>query len=332
MVLFNNIQHVKQFVGGAINVSLQAESIEPYVLQVMTSILRPKIGKILLNNLMVTPMLEVNDPLWDVVRRVVAPLAIEKYVPIGELQFSESGLQRVANDTHQTGFKYQVKAYRATLRESGYGALEEMLKYLDEHRSTYSQWNNAMHDAVLVRYATDMRESYGADIDREMYEILRGLLLGVEMSVTADLPLAFSIQLRGINVAGNANPYQAEALQLLKAGITELTISQAVDRTWVRWEGNRLVTLESDDQYSASKAVTATLQAATAKERHHSKWANRYLTAFKDYVFKNKTQFPTAFVVADGGTNTNTDAWSIAGKEQKVIDNKPYQGKSGAIL
>jgi hypothetical protein len=333
--LFTTIADFKKYVGGGANMSVQMASLEPIIHDAARDHVAPYLGEGFLDILEahITGTSVLNADVLEVIKRPIALLTLHEYSKIGGVQLSEIGIMRSTTETMQTAFKYQEHEYRQYMLMKGYEALEELLKYLMFVKPYW--WVNdtgyERHTELFVRYASDMKRHYGMDISRYSYEILRGILKETQMySIEAELPRLLVAQLHSVQDLNETTtvglptitPEEKKAIQLIQAALTHYAIEEGIRRQWVRLEGHSVVHTEGVNDQSSLTTKTGSAEAVSLKMRHHELWANRHLSRLKDHIWANKSAFPSAFTIAEGGVNTEGDAWATVIPEPITPEDK----------
>lgn len=316
MALFSNISEFKQHVGGAVNVSLELDSIQPTLLDAARLHIIPWLGEALWAKMDDgTGLSPAETNLLPYVQAAAAKLAMYEYAFIGGIQFSESGIHRTVSETMTSAYKYQENDYRRAMLTSGYEAVEYMLKHLDTNKGSLSDWTSdpasERHNTYFVRYASEMRMHYSKYVSRYTYEILRAAIEDVEASaIESTLPKQLYARLKAKYLAADGSAAEKKAIFLVQRAIVHFAIEEATERHWCAIEGNAVVQFEQGDSQSSTYRRIPEARPVEAKRRHHDLWANRHLSRLRDYILEQgAAEFPLAFCAADGGTNTDPDAW-----------------------
>lgn len=315
MALFSSFPHFKAHISGAANVSLELESLQRSIRSAGELHVAPWLGLTLLEKLSgdYNALIAEEKLLVPHVQRPVAALAMYEYSHIGGIQFSESGMHRATGENLQSAFKYQETEYRLKMREEGYEGIDAMLKYLQKNFSDFPDWVAEVqenHNATFVRYASDFRMHYSSMMSRFTYDCLRPLLLDVEtFALESTLPLQFLSHLRTAYFGGSATTFEKKAVFLAQRAVVHFTLTEALERNQCEVRGNSVIFLEMGSDQSSIARKPALDNMTSLKRKHHDITANRHLKKLKDYINENAAEFPLAFCEADGGTNTDSDAW-----------------------
>lgn len=118
------------------NVSFSIENIEPFLVEVETTTLSQHISRELYAE--VLESVSQGGELLTLCRRVVAPLALVKYLPFGEVQISDVGITTVGKSADRTAaYAYQVANIEQAALTMGFNALEVLIDFLENNSEDY---------------------------------------------------------------------------------------------------------------------------------------------------------------------------------------------------
>ena len=136
---FNNIEGVKEFIGGGANVSMAIESLSPVMEMAAEEHLLQWIGRDQFNDIReaydTSDMTDQQAALLPYIQRPLAMLGLYEYSKVGGIMFDESGIHRTENEYQKSAYKYQENEYRNWMLNNGYTAIELMLNFLE------ASWN-----------------------------------------------------------------------------------------------------------------------------------------------------------------------------------------------
>lgn len=307
-LLFNNIDDLKQYVGGGANVNLELSSISAAMHSALRNHILPWLGQAQWAALLadytpnaadITGMDDSLEALLPYVRRPLALLTMYEYGQVGGIMVSESGFHRSETDTRKTAFKYQENAYKRWHLDDGYEAIEEMLNFLEDNEGDYALW--AADDAyvanksLVINTATELRKHYSKYLSRYTFETLRPLIEDVE--VFAIKPLLGDDQYDEVKdwIMMKATGLDAKELQLLKLirrAVANFTIEEGLKRLWVKIEGKNVVEAEGLEPQTYEKYSSAAGTAMNSIQRHLQEHANIHIQNIKQFLTDNASDFP----------------------------------------
>jgi len=288
MALISDIITLKQFIGGAGNVSLSIESIAPFLDMVGEEYLRPWLGDELYDDL-------VANPTGDILPHVQRPLALltmEAYSRINEIQIGSQGNFRIEDEKRKSIYKYQGNEYRSVMFQTGYQSIERMLKYLDKNAATYPLWTDSFafktHRSPFLNYATDFQHVYSRNINRFVFEIIRPAIQEIQEGVIRPiLGDDFYEELQQKRLDGTLTDKQKELIRCTWTPLAHFAIKEAMERNWVQFEGNSIVQYEKLGDQSTKKATLAKNEPVAVQFRHNEEFANRSLSKIHAFLKKN---------------------------------------------
>jgi hypothetical protein len=131
MPLFANIESVREFI--KFNLIFDFSTIEPYLMDAEQIDLADYVGKELIERLASeTNPNEIENQGITFCKRFVARLATLRWLPMGEVQFGNDGITTVGkSDMRTAAYDAQIARITASLSESAYSALEQLLRWLE---------------------------------------------------------------------------------------------------------------------------------------------------------------------------------------------------------
>lgn len=339
--LFPSLSDFKPYVGGRINKSIEMASLEATIYETarrhITPWLTPTLYNTLVAGVAASNLSIDNQALLPYVRRPLAILTMYEWSKVGGIEVGESGFQRIETDKVKTAYRYQVRSYQDDAREKGYDALETMLRYLEDNKSTFSTWASSdeglAHRTPILNYASDFRTLALPECDRYTYECIRPIIGEVELfAVQKLLPSAFWSGFISRHIAGTLTTAEKVLRKYMRQSIAHRAIEDAVRQRWVRIDGGRIAIHED---FGDQRNTNLTMPSTTGGNLFaiHATWSDRWNAVWVDYIKSNPDDFPTVFDEASDGTNTDTDAWHInTTDEQTEADAATVTEKSKPIL
>lgn len=171
--------------------------------------------------------------LLQLVQVAVANLAYASYVTVAQLQLSNSGITVPSDPNNRTAFQWQINDLREQLTETGYSALDEVLDYLDEHKTDFPTWAQSAaytyNKALLLNNAADFSRYYNINGSRRTFLALVAIIGREEIfSLEPVLSAPFCVALRAEIQTGTVSAATEAVLRLLHPALANLTMSQAI--------------------------------------------------------------------------------------------------------
>jgi hypothetical protein len=162
--LFTNIAHVKEFVSNDfVNVF---DAIDPYLKMAESDLINRWIGKDMFDE-MVTfwnngspASTEPKATLLTHIRNIIAHNAMRAYVPVGQVQMSETGVHIQSSADKKTAFEWQIKNLEDSFKKVESIALEDMLVLLLSDLTTFATWKSSSLYADMAGHLVNTASSF----------------------------------------------------------------------------------------------------------------------------------------------------------------------------
>lgn len=302
--IFTDIAQIKDHVGGAINQTMEIESIGPHVTMAAQKHIKVWIGDVLWDAVVayVTNGDSGNtayDNLMPYLRKPLAFLTLEEYAKVGSIQFGEGGLYRTENDHYKSAYKYQENNFRESMLENGYEALEMLLFFLESNEDDYPTWVSSTgyyrNKALMINSAVTFRDRYSGAISRYTFDMLRPLLEDVEWFSLYPIMGAEQyedIKTKITNKAISGSTFDAQLLELMQKAVAYFTVKEGIRRNMLQLKGNRVIQIDALEPQSSYKEGSASIGAVKLAHRHNDDLGNRYISRIVKYLNDNSTEFP----------------------------------------
>lgn len=234
-MLINTIAILKEYV--EVNNGLTWASFAPSIRQAEQQDLIPVIGKPLYqaldNAIAQTSLSPAQQKLLPLVQAVVAPYSLYRYIPRGEVQMSDGGIQRMETENNKTAYKSQVMNLRASLQEAGDEAMESLLDYLEGNKADFPEWENSLErkrfNRLLIRGGRDLKLYYSAIRQpQRMFRYVASMIETVEDLTMQSVFGAEYAVVKASSLAGTTSVAQDELIDLLKKAIINMAMSKAL--------------------------------------------------------------------------------------------------------
>lgn len=251
------------------------------------------------------------DALLAYCQEAIAFLAFEKYIPIGNVNISDSGIHIKSNENVKQAFNWQVDDVRRALEEEGYNKLESLLQFLWDNDGTYTDWaasdNAAQYRAHYINSAAEFTNYVDIRNSFRTFWIIRPSLQKIEDFQIKEIlerwetgKHAFML---GEIAAGEAlTGNDLTIYNLLKPALAHLAIAHAV----------QVQGLEISSFGVVQKSVEGLEQLHTrkpGKSQDVMSYAQRALADGNAYLQKLNDQVDTLLGVTDDEDDT-TDAYN----------------------
>lgn len=243
MALITTIDQIKQYL--AVNVSSKFDSLLPYIERAELKYIKPTLGADQYNALVSwvdqsgsgSASASVSDEDYEAllvkVRRALANLAYYLYIPIGQVQISDSGIRIASTENLKTAFQWQVDKIEQSFLDAGYESLEDMLEFLEENKDTYTTW--AESDAytefkeLFISTARVFNQYFNISASRRTFVALQATMRKVEdFYIKATLGNTLFAEIKTQILSGEIDDDNESYLEKIRPAVANLTISRAI--------------------------------------------------------------------------------------------------------
>lgn len=153
--------------------------------------------------------------LFDLCQEAVANLAMAVAISRLAVTISDSGVRRSESDSLKSAFQYQERNARESFTQSGFDALEDVLKYLDANKADFTDWATgpayADYKTYFIQSAVEFSKYYDIRESRLIYLTIRPAMRQVENFYLKDvLGAPLFAALKAGQLAGDlSDEYQA---------------------------------------------------------------------------------------------------------------------------
>lgn len=291
--IFTDKADLKAVLGGSINGSLQLDSIDPFIDVALDTHVLPFLPQTVID--------EITGETGDATRKgllktAVGFLAVYEYAPVGNVQFSESGLVRLETDNQKTAYKYQENAFRDQMMSIGQNALEKLIISVYNDRGTLMTSGERLEyfENRFIWKSSDFRSLYSHYVSRNTFQVLRPLIEDVEKyaienvigKATADMLLS-----KSHDPAESDNTFLT-AIHFIKKAIVNLSIEEGLRRHYVELSGNKIIIRERGDSQSFEYERMVNPNAAGLVMRNDHIMGNRYINSLTAHLTTYSDSFP----------------------------------------
>jgi len=296
----------------AINASFDFSSIDPYLRAAQADLVHEVVGETQLEKFATyassgTGLSTIGRQGYDLVRKAIANLGLLRYMAIGNVHVSESGISVENNEQRAPASQWRIKDLRRSLTMDGHNALEDVLELMWANAAQFPEWNADVATRIAFRrnFVNTSRQ-FGQVFplgDRKNYALflkLRPTISLVEESyIQAAIGRDFFGELHTASIFDSATTPQTNAIQLLAPAIIHLTVSEGLHtiQAELRETGfmvNRIGASGNNTQLQAP--ATPAHAGITAASAHHN--GNMLLQKAVDFLNENAALYPT-FLASD---------------------------------
>lgn len=327
-MLFKTIPEIKQYI--SVNATSIFDSIAPYIRMAEMKYLVPAIGKDEYDDLNTAyngtdPLTDAQEALLPYAQRMVAYLAYSLYLPMGQVQVGESGIQIVSSENKKTAWQWQVDQLDESLRELGFNAVEEMLAFMEANKEDYPLWTASTafteNNELFVSSAIEFTSYYNINNSRRLYNAMRFIIKKVEtFKIKPLLGAAYFAALKASIIAGAVSDDDQLVLDFIKNIVCYLTLADLPSLLSVKVGEDSIVSLETSKTLTTKLKITATDTRLAVLQQTCQEDGNTFLEDLKQFLFTNKDNYP---LYVSGGAYV----------DPSLINDNPYQnGKHSNIF
>lgn len=299
--IFQDIDDFKKYVGGAVNISLEMDSIKPTILDACEQHVLPWLGQatwdVLVAGVEAGDLVAPFTTLLPYVCRPLAKLTMYEYAALGGIQFGEGGIFRTETESHKSPFKYQEAQYRDSMLQHGYEALEQMQRYLDVNAASFTAWAASTAFSrtreLTINYAADFRDAYSKYISRHTFETLRSLIADVELfALPSTLGQAQYDRIKAGILAADLTDDEKALLRLLQRAVANFVVEEGVRRHWVTLDGANVVQISRTSADAIAPRTPAGADALRLNLDQADEFGNRYISQITRWLSTRLADFP----------------------------------------
>lgn len=241
MALIKNLDELKAHVPFTLGMSMS--SLESFVELAELQFLIPEIGQVAYDDLHTkysNNTLDANHTkLLKLCQRAVAYYATLLFIPVGQLQLSDSGIRIQVDEHFKQAFDWQVDNLEESCRNAGDNCIEQLLAFLETNKATFTVWAGSpaytQFKEWFVNSADLLNSLVSVQIPRRIFrrvlpEIRKVQENHVYTTVCKELYDELKTQWTG-NTLSNANK---ELMKFIQPAIAHIAIAKSVSALSVR--------------------------------------------------------------------------------------------------
>jgi len=227
--LLKTLEEVKQYV--SINKNVEWESLEPYVKQADRKYIKTLLGDALYTAYAATaPTESVPLKVYELFREASANLSWFLYMPLANVQVSDSGISVSSGENHKAAEWWQIRDLRRSFLDAGFSALDEALKLMEANTADFTGWETTegytIFMELLVKRTETFNRWFNISGSRKTFLALRPYMLEVHHQYfTARLNAA---TLATISEAVSTDE-EYQVLDLMQAAQVNYTVAKAIN-------------------------------------------------------------------------------------------------------
>lgn len=187
MALIKTIEDVKKYL--AVDKNMSMTGVLPYITDAEEQYLIPLIGQALYDRVQ-SEVDGDDDPSAAVVKllpriqRPLANIAFWLYLPVGNVQIGDNGVQIVSTEHAKMAFEWQFDKVLRSFATSGMNGLEAMLSFLESNLDDFPEYAGSdartENNALLINSGVEFSRYYGINNSRLTFVCLRPIVERIE--------------------------------------------------------------------------------------------------------------------------------------------------------
>jgi len=297
--LIKTIDDVKQYV--SVNKNLTIASVQPYITQAERKYIKPILGDLLYEDYITTPPTnETELKTYNLFREASANLAWFLYLPLANVQVSDSGISVAEGTNFKAAEWWQIRDLRRSFIEAGFNAIDESLKIMEANETIFDPWAETegytIFKELFVNRTDIFQRWFNINSSGRTFLSLRPYLLETHHQYFTS---KFNTEtLNTINEA--AETVHKQVLALLQAAQVNYALVKAIQSGAFDVSANglqpRLSELPNSKTNTYNEVQTENLkqQRLTAAEQYYKQaitLIEAHPTSFTDYTVKENATF-----------------------------------------
>jgi hypothetical protein len=306
-MFFKDIIDYKKYV--SVTASFKFDEMKIYLNDVDSSVLKKHLGATFLSELQTlfnneSSAEDLESPFKEIVEMLrisSAHLALEKWVPFGQVSISQSGINITSSDTTKTAWEWQVRDIQARCNETGFNALEDALEYLEKNieEEEFDSYKTSdefkENNSLFVSSAKEFCRHYSLfSVARHNFYRIRSVIKTVEyFDIKSVILPDYFDSLKDTLKAGEAfEPIDQTIVDMIRPAVVYLTVSKAINELAVSINENGLVIFDNVGGRQTTKSNKQASDSILARIAHNAEVTGRtYLKSLANYLEKHKDQY-----------------------------------------
>lgn len=296
----DTIEEVKEYI--PVNQSLTIKSIAPYCKEALECYIYPQIGEKLYKELL--EAYNSTDGPKPEQLKAIEFLKCAKinfimflYLPMAQVQLSDSGVHRAEGDKFKSAYKYQVENIECKFLESGWNWLESLLCYLEDNADKFQCWDidnpaYVENGSLIINSAKKFRQAYYTFGKRYTYEMIRPLIEDVELIIRDCIGQKLYDIIKNEILKRNISDRIKFILPKICKAIAHITIEQAVRQRLVSLSKKGIHFIQHTGDDAAQQLIQATSEQSSAKINQAHEMTNRWLRELSNCMKARPDVFP----------------------------------------
>jgi len=329
-------EEIKQYI--SVNVSLELDTVKPYITQAERKYIKRLLGTAQYNELLSYynstnisgsgsgsgTNLATPAKLAELLEYVQLPLInLACYMGFDMLvtKLGNMGAYRAENDKQKGLYQYQEVSMKNTFKTSGFDALDDLLVYLEENKADFPNWlNSSAYTNTRLNFinsTSEFDQIYPINDSRLVFLTLKKYMRLIENSeIVGGICKTQFDEIKTQIAADSLSAANLALLPDLQTAVAYLTIARAANEMGLTWSDKGLYF--EMNQENLKKQQPADTERIDAIVRNAKKTGMDALEAVREYMVNNIADYPLyeASVLYNNGIAPKMDN---SGKTYKIF-------------
>ena len=226
--LLKTIDDIKLYV--SVNKNIKFASIEPYIKSADRKFIKNLVGTAIYNDYASTTPTDATElQVFELLREASANLAWFIYMPLANVQVSDSGISVASGDKFKAAEWWQIRDLRRSLLDAGLQAIDEALKIMEANTNTFITWtateSYTIFNELFVKKTETFHRWFGIANSRQTFLALRPYMLETHHQYFTSVLNTATIT----TIKTGTDAVQKQVLEFLQASQVHYTVAKAVE-------------------------------------------------------------------------------------------------------
>lgn len=303
-MFFKNLEDFKTII--PLTANFNFPMMENYLRDIDRTVLMPYLGEDFLTELQenfdeVKKVSDLQDHQEEAVKRIrvaTAHMAVVKWLPVAQVNMSNSGIHINTTDTHKQAFQWQIKDIERSYTEIGFNALDDLLDFLEKNINSYNTYAGsdeyAENSSLFISTAKEFT-TYCSPFKTSCVNFtkIRSVIKKVEdFHIKPTISPDYYDELKS-TASEDLGELALKIISMIKPALANLAFARSVSELTAKFDQNGFVVF---DNTGGRQTVDSIKQADEAAMHRIATTAERdglaYLDILAKYLEANKDDYP----------------------------------------
>lgn len=297
-MLFKTSDEIKRYLPA--NAAFEFFQIAQFIKQAEQQFIVPVLGlntyNALVNAYSINNLTPDQAKLLDKVRYPLANYTYLQYIPFAQVVISASGIHIEVNDQKKTAFEWQINQLRQQLAEAADNAIESLYIFLEENKSTYTDWASSSERTILkecfINTAAEFNNFYNINNSRRLFKLIKSIMMQTEDDVLAVICQPLFDEIKTQILSGSVSANNKNLLKFICPAVAYLTIARALIQLDVKLTPDGVQAFSTSDRMAQDVRTPAELQRIANLSHQLTADAQAKLAQLREYLHRNISSFP----------------------------------------